>query len=1199
MQRRAGRGRPRAIPSVTSTIEHALPLDRNLARLGRLNQDLASRLRRTAPRPDVRFEPSSQGALTATLGGRQLCSRHRPLEEARRLTDPIDLLEHAVVVVLGFGLGHHVEALVRRVGPAGVVVVFEPDLGLLRAVLERIDHSSWLDTAPLVFITDPLDRGTLAAKLHGAEAIIAQGVRFLEHPAGRWRLAEEAPRFTAAFAEFVSTVKTTLLTTLLRSVETVRNLLLNLDHYAAGPGIAELRDAAAGCPAVIVSAGPSLARNMHLLADPQVGRNCLIVAVQTTLKPLLQAGIKPHFVTALDYHEISARFYEELAPYDTSGTTLVADPKAHPVILDAFPGPVRCCQSPFCDQLLGDLRRDMGDLPAGATVAHLALYLARFMGCDPIIMIGQDLAFTDGLYYAPHTAIESVWAPELNPFNTVEMMQWQRIARHRLHLQRRTDIHGRPVYTDAQMLAYLQQFERDFAGLARDGLHVIDATEGGLPKESTTRSSLREALGRHATRPLPPLPPAGQGLDGARRRAAAERVASVRRDVEAVRLAAAETERLLADLLRGECDEARARRLLAAVDRQRTRVEEHLEALELLNHINQLGAFKRFRADRRIHVQEGLDSSATLRAQLRRDHENVATLAPAAEEMVRQLAAAERLLRGERVEWRPRPARAPGPAIEVGAPPARIAALVPVDPRCSGLLAERDLSAPFAGSTLLQATLERLGRCRGLESIVLIAPRAAPVERWIDAARIGLPVEVERVEGSPFPREQAAIAAARAWAAHCWRGGIGGASVYDEVLCPAVMHPLMQRRGLSAALLAAPDWPLLQEELCSAVVERHLEHPPQLELVFTQAPPGLAGCVVSQRLMGELAARNRRATIGGLLVYQPHAPQGDPIARDANVQIDHRVRGGLVRLVADLPRWAAALDAAVRGAASDGLDAAEWIERVGRCARPGPLPEHVVLEVTTARRSCGRFRAERGPQRHMPLDLARRLLEPLGASPGALLTLDGRGDPLEHPQIVDLLEMARACGIRHIHLRTELHCGPKLIELLAAGAADVVSVDLNADRAATYERMMGHDGFKQALLNLQALLEGRRPLTDQSPAAAMALPWVVPRLQRCDDTLEDVDSFFDRWTHQLAACVIEAGPAGGAVVPAHTPRRARRHQLERRLSVLCDGAVPVSERDRDGRGSAGRIGDAPLPDLWAALTRARDAAAAEPELWSP
>jgi hypothetical protein len=96
---------------------------------------------------------------------------------------------------------------------------------------------------------------------------------------------------------------------------------------------------------VCVGAGPSLAKNVKLLADPAIRKNVMVVAAQTTLKPLLDRGIQPDFVTALDYHEISKRFYEGLP--ELPNVTLVAEAKAHPSVLDSFPGPIRVVQNPF------------------------------------------------------------------------------------------------------------------------------------------------------------------------------------------------------------------------------------------------------------------------------------------------------------------------------------------------------------------------------------------------------------------------------------------------------------------------------------------------------------------------------------------------------------------------------------------------------------------------------------------------------------------------------------------------------------------------------------------------------------------------------------------------------------------------------------------------------------------------------------
>ena len=81
------------------------------------------------------------------------------------------------------------------------------------------------------------------------------------------------------------------------------------------------RVAAAGFPAVCVGAGPSLSRNLALLANPETRRRLVVITAQTTLKPLLACGIRPDFVTALDYHHISTRFYEgldELPDQETS-----------------------------------------------------------------------------------------------------------------------------------------------------------------------------------------------------------------------------------------------------------------------------------------------------------------------------------------------------------------------------------------------------------------------------------------------------------------------------------------------------------------------------------------------------------------------------------------------------------------------------------------------------------------------------------------------------------------------------------------------------------------------------------------------------------------------------------------------------------------------------------------------------------------
>lgn len=261
-------------------------------------------------------------------------------------------------------------------------------------------------------------------------------------------------------------------------------------------GIRDLMDAAKGRPGVVVSAGPSLARNVDLLRGEE--SRFVIVATQTVLKTLLAKGIRPHFVCALDWSDISRRFYEGLTREAVEGVHLVVTPTVNPAVPEAWPGVLRMTWDAIADMLIGEDRsQTQGSLPPAATVAQMCYNLCRYLGCDPVILIGQDLGFTDGQYYAKGAAIHDVWSGELNEFNTLEMLEWQRIARGRHANVKVKDIHGRSMYTDVQMATYLHNFEVQFRADQEKGLTTVDATEGGARKDATAVMTLREAMDRY------------------------------------------------------------------------------------------------------------------------------------------------------------------------------------------------------------------------------------------------------------------------------------------------------------------------------------------------------------------------------------------------------------------------------------------------------------------------------------------------------------------------------------------------------------------------------------------------------------------------------------------------------------------------------------------------------------------------------
>ncbi|HRJ50349.1 MAG TPA: DUF115 domain-containing protein, partial [Phycisphaerales bacterium] len=590
---------------------------------------------------------------------------------------------------------------------------------------------------------------------------------------------------------------------------------------------------------------PSLDRNIDVLARPGVRDRVVIIAAQTVLKRLLARGIVPHYVTALDHHEISRRFYEGLAEPDVSGVTLVVEPKVNPAVLSAFPGKFRCAGDRVLDELLGPgLARPMGSITAGATVAHLAYYLARHLGCDPVVLVGQDLGFTDGQYYHAGAAIHEVWAGELNEFNTLEMLEWQRLVRSRHILRQAVDQLGRPIYTDEQMLAYLVQFEREFAADASRGLSVIDATEGGVAKQFTTPMTLGEALAPALSGEpmrLPETP--GAPIDGVLRRRLGERLATVRRDAWRVGEISRRTRSLLADMITAGADQKRVGALIDKVHALRDEVTGLQPAFGLVNYLNQTGGFKRFQADRAIELDATLTPADRQRRQIERDISNVTWIADASDQLGSMLDETTAMLGGgPRVtgirEMATEASMGSGSEAGAAGGGARCAAVIPAFACAEGLLSE-----PVAGGmTALEVTLRRLARCDAIDAVVMVHDRSGAAEavvRSMGAAALSR-LRVAWADHDPAWEEWWCRAwVARRWSETCWRGGPGNLTIWDELCRPESLRRVMEAHGLDAAVMVGPGWAAVDAPLTDAVIRRHRENPDQNPMTFSSAAPGI------------------------------------------------------------------------------------------------------------------------------------------------------------------------------------------------------------------------------------------------------------------------------------------------------------------------------------------------------------------------
>ncbi|MCG3126177.1 MAG: hypothetical protein CHACPFDD_01007 [Phycisphaerae bacterium] len=595
----------------------------NLAALYRVDPPLAATIDGLpfASLPPV--ELARDGRLTARLiadDGKPIYahSRYEPGREAQSLVEAIPEVDSATFVVTGVGLGHHVRELERRF-ERPLLIIAEDDLSLLKAALCAVDLAEPIAQRRLLIVPSA-EKSDVHARLTSCNAPIMLGTHFVTPPHARRYHAAFQAKLREEFASFVAYCRLQMITLLHNARITCRNIAANLPHYLANPGVEVLAGGARGRPAILVAAGPSLARNVHLLRELR-GR-AVIIAAQTVFKTLLAQGCPPHFVTSLDFHEVSAEFFRGVE--DVQGCTLVAEPKATWHVLDAYPGRRHVLHSVFADDLLRDAAPSRGRLRAGATVAHLSFYLAEQLGCDPIILIGQDLAYSDGLYYPPGMPIEEIWSPELDRFCTVEMKQWERIARFRPILHHVKDVHGRETYTDDQLLNYAQQFQIDFAA---SPARVIHACEGGMQLSGVECMTLRDAAERWCRGALPDglFGESGVVDAGAAFAAARAALAERQREVSAIRDICTQMlknlERLVGLVERPD----EFNRVVVQVDALRVRIQAFERTYRMVVDVSQQAELRRFAADRRMSGTSQ-ETAASARRRLERDRDFVAAL---------------------------------------------------------------------------------------------------------------------------------------------------------------------------------------------------------------------------------------------------------------------------------------------------------------------------------------------------------------------------------------------------------------------------------------------------------------------------------------------------------------------------------------------------------------------------------------------
>lgn len=239
-------------------------------------------------------------------------------------------------------------------------------------------------------------------------------------------------------------------------------------------------------PAILVAGGPSLDKNIHLLK--QIQEKAVIIAVDTVLPALLKNNVHPHFLTCIDPLDLTFEKFADLAP-QIKDIALITASWVNPKTPKVFPA-----DQVFWTFTAKPLEKWLNSLVGGklltggaTTVAHLNLIAAHILGCDPIVFMGQDLAYpnSDSASHAKGTVLQGTAPTET-------------ITDH-VHGETVIGIHGEILRTDRAFLSMKEFFE---SAIAKSDKHHINATEGGANIEGTQILTLKEVIAEHCKKEI-------------------------------------------------------------------------------------------------------------------------------------------------------------------------------------------------------------------------------------------------------------------------------------------------------------------------------------------------------------------------------------------------------------------------------------------------------------------------------------------------------------------------------------------------------------------------------------------------------------------------------------------------------------------------------------------------------------------------
>ncbi len=395
-----------------------------------------------------RIYKNARDILCAEIEGITLHSTRNPQKEARTIVErSFDTAPQGLVVV-GGGLGYHLDALAKRF-PELDIICLEPlkewpdsvrANGItLEALCSRfyLANADWRED-----IRDCFYRGYDLFALESHRHCFPELISELEQLKNSFGNRQEVNRNT--LKRFGSLW--------------VRNLLFNFLRLREDKSIQCFGGSLRGIPALLLAGGPSLDEILPFLGEMK--KKMVIVAVDTAIAACKRVGVLPDFVVAVDPQYWNTKHLHQMAG-EPELPLLISESSACPRSFRLYPAAPYFFKSHFplgtyFEEKL--LPRDA--LSSGGSVATATWDFLRYAGVTRIYLAGLDMGFPGHLTHYRGSYFEEMITSEGRRLHPAEQAHLEYLYSGRPVY--REDHSGEKLLSDQRMDVYCHWFESQF-----------------------------------------------------------------------------------------------------------------------------------------------------------------------------------------------------------------------------------------------------------------------------------------------------------------------------------------------------------------------------------------------------------------------------------------------------------------------------------------------------------------------------------------------------------------------------------------------------------------------------------------------------------------------------------------------------------------------------------------------------------------